>query len=93
MREIRTEIQIRASPERVWAVLTDFASFHQWNPFILTVNGNPRVGAKLKIQIRTLRGKNRVYSPTITKVDVNHDSVGLENPLYQDFLMGNVFLR
>ena len=73
MREIRTEIEINASPERVWAILTDFSNFHQWNPFILTVDGKPTVGTRLRIHIRTSHGKNRIYSPTITKVDLNHE--------------------
>jgi len=73
VREIRTEIEIDASAERVWTVLTDFSKFQQWNPFILTVNGTPTVGTRLKIHIRTSHGKIRIYSPTITKVDLNHE--------------------
>jgi uncharacterized protein YndB with AHSA1/START domain len=34
MKELHTEIEIDASAERVWDILTDFASYPQWNPFI-----------------------------------------------------------
>jgi hypothetical protein len=34
VRELRTEIEIQASPEKVWGILTDLASYTDWNPFI-----------------------------------------------------------
>lgn len=36
MKTIRTEIIISASREQVWQVLTDFAAYPEWNPFIHT---------------------------------------------------------
>lgn len=68
MREIRTEIDISASPLRVWQVLTDFARYHEWNPFIYRVEGEPFEGAKLRIHITTPAGVNREYSPRVTRV-------------------------
>lgn len=68
MKEIRTEIDIGASPLRVWQVLTDFASYPDWNTFIRKVEGEPVEGAKLRIHITTPAGVNREYSPKVTKV-------------------------
>jgi uncharacterized protein YndB with AHSA1/START domain len=34
MRHISHSIEIDASPERAWAILTDIQSFPSWNPFI-----------------------------------------------------------
>jgi uncharacterized protein YndB with AHSA1/START domain len=39
MKEIDKEIEIDASPERVWDVLTDFSSYPQRNPFIREIEG------------------------------------------------------
>ena len=47
MKEIRTEIAINASAERVWTVLTDFASFPQWSPFIAAAEGELTPGSAL----------------------------------------------
>ena len=73
MKEIRTEIDIKASPEKAWDVLTDFNTFPQWNPFIRQINGDPKVGTKLKIHLQTSGGKSRTYQPTVTKVEPHHE--------------------
>lgn len=73
MKEIRTEIDIEASAEKTWKVLTDFSGFSQWNPFIRQINGSPEVGIKLKIYLHTSNGKNRTYQPTVTKVVPNRE--------------------
>ena len=49
--ELRTEIDIAAPPERVWAVLTDFAAYHEWNPFITSIRGEVAVGAELAVTL------------------------------------------
>jgi hypothetical protein len=69
LKEIRTEIDIKASPEKAWEVLTDFNNYPQWNPSIHQICGGPNVGTKLKIQLYTSSGKSRIYQPTVTKVE------------------------
>ena len=49
MKELRSEIEIQASAERVWQLLTDFPSFPQWNPFIRKANGTIRVEERLEV--------------------------------------------
>ena len=48
-KEILTTIDIETSADRVWQILTDFAAFPQWNPFIRRATGNLQVGAVLTI--------------------------------------------
>jgi hypothetical protein len=69
VKEVRSEIEIDSYPESVWKILTDFATYEQWNPFINKVIGDPTEGSKIDIYIETPRGKNRKYSPRITKVE------------------------
>lgn len=51
MREIRTEVQIAAPPEAVWDVVSDFARYGEWNPFMPSVEGEARVGASLRLRV------------------------------------------
>ncbi len=69
MKELRTEIEINASPEAVWNIIIDFESYEEWNPFINRIIGQAKQGGKIEISLHTPAGKNRKYEPTITKVD------------------------
>jgi hypothetical protein len=69
VKEVRSEIEINSYPENVWKILTDFATYDQWNPFINQITGLPTEGSKIDIYIETPSGKNRKYSPRITKVE------------------------
>lgn len=31
-KEVKTEILIKAAPEKVWAILTNFENYPNWNP-------------------------------------------------------------
>ena len=52
MKQVKTSIEIDATPERVWHILTDFSSWDAWNPTIHRLRGSPEVGAKLDFVIR-----------------------------------------
>lgn len=63
--EIKTSILINASAAKVWAVLTDFASYPSWNPFITKFEGAPKVGDKIRITAGGMKFKPEVevYEP------------------------------
>jgi hypothetical protein len=65
MKELLTNIEINASPSRVWQVLTDFERHQSWNPFIKKIIGKPVKDAKLEIHMPDPRGGTMVISPTI----------------------------
>jgi hypothetical protein len=47
--EISAAIEIAATPERVWAVLTDLASYPQWNPVFREAAGQVAVGNRITL--------------------------------------------
>ena len=48
-RVISTTIDIAATPETVWAVLADLASYPEWHPVFRKVSGSLTPGSKLTI--------------------------------------------
>lgn len=62
---IHTEIEIDASAERVWKVLSDFNAYPEWNPFIKSVIGQPVQGTRLKIIIQPGEAKPMRFSPRV----------------------------
>ena len=72
-RFIKTETIIQAPAERVWAELTDFASFPDWNPFVREASGRLEVGEQLKIKLRLDRGLKMTFKPRVTVVEPNRE--------------------
>jgi hypothetical protein len=68
MREICTEIEINASAERVWEVLTAFDAFPQWNPFIRKASGELKEGARLEVFIQPPGGKGMTFRPVVLRM-------------------------
>ncbi|MEA2595533.1 MAG: hypothetical protein QOF01_2002 [Thermomicrobiales bacterium] len=63
--QVRTEIEIQATPARVWDVLTDFADYPDWNPFIPRIAGPVEVGARLDARLQPPGGRGMSFRPTV----------------------------
>ncbi|MGH2588071.1 MAG: SRPBCC family protein [Dehalococcoidia bacterium] len=72
-RSVHAEIDIAAPPERVWGILTDFAAFPRWNPFVRRATGDLREGDRLTIGLRLFRGPLTTFKPTVTRVEPNRE--------------------
>jgi hypothetical protein len=71
MKELRTEIEINASPEKVWQILTDFDQYSKWNPFIHHAIGKAEMGAKVDISFKK-NTKDMTLHCKVTKLIPNH---------------------
>ncbi len=47
VKKVRTQHFIPFPPEQVWAVLTDFTAYSDWNPLNLKAEGEARPGARV----------------------------------------------
>jgi len=63
--ELYTEIQIKATSERVWRLLTDFASYPQWNPFIRRASDKPEKGEKLEVYLQPEGAGGMTFRPRV----------------------------
>lgn len=69
MKELHSEIEIDTSAELVWGVLTDFASYPEWNPFVRKISGEPKVGERLEVRLEPPGGRGITLRPTVLKAE------------------------
>lgn len=62
MLHITTTIHLPAPPEKVWAILTDFAAYPDWNPFITRASGDWAVGNTVAITAGGMAFKPKVLA-------------------------------
>jgi hypothetical protein len=62
---LQAQIEIQAPKGKVWAILIDFAAYPQWNPFIKSISGEPRTGAKLDVHFQPPGAKGITLHPQI----------------------------
>jgi len=50
--QLHASVDIDASASLVWAILTDFASYKRWNPFIRAILGKSSNGNRLRLTLQ-----------------------------------------
>jgi hypothetical protein len=73
MYEIKTEIEINATPEKVWSILANFSEYPLWNSFIQKIEGTPKLSEKLSVSIQPEKGKGMQFSPTVLVAEPNQE--------------------
>ena len=63
-KSVRAEIVVNASPEEVWSVITNPATYGEWNPIFVQYEGTFAEGNTLTLQMKM--GEN----PTLVQVSV-----------------------
>jgi len=86
MKELNNEVEIHASAERVWQLLTDFAGFPHWNPFIHRASGEPKAGAQLEVTIQPSGASRTTSRPTVLKAEPNRELRWMERWLIPGLL-------
>jgi hypothetical protein len=62
---IKTEIRIQASPEKVWAIFSDFKNYPTWNPFIKKIEGSVELGRHFKAYIEPPQSNGMTFKPKV----------------------------
>ncbi len=78
--EIHTELEISASAERVWEVLTDFSSYPEWNPMIRRASGEARAGERLELYFAPSGRKGTTFRPKLLVVEPSRELRWLGQP-------------
>ena len=72
MSEITTSIEIDAPAETVWAVLTDFDRYDEWNPYT-RIEGEPIEGTILRVAPGPEAGRMPTFRPRVLSVIPNQE--------------------
>ncbi len=68
--ELHTQVDIDATPETVWNILTDLDRYSEWNPFIVESSGSVEVGNTLTNRMEPPGGKAMTFKPEVTAVEL-----------------------
>ena len=69
MQTLDASIEIDAPAERVWQVVSDFARYPEWNPFIVRAAGKQRPGARLEVTIVAPGVRAATFKPKVLDLD------------------------
>jgi hypothetical protein len=65
MQTLDASTEIDAPAERVWQIVSDFAHYPEWNPFIVRAEGEQRPGARLEVTIVAPGVRAVTFKPTV----------------------------
>ncbi|HYH25694.1 MAG TPA: SRPBCC domain-containing protein [Blastococcus sp.] len=67
-KRLSAHVDIGATPERVWDVLTDLAAYQEWNPFIVRAEGVVGRGRRLTLRMQPVGGRTMTLRPRLVEV-------------------------
>ena len=73
MKEIRTQISIKAAPEKIWDILMSFEQYSRWNPFITAISGEKIPGKNLKVTIQPPDARAMNFNPRLLTLEQNKE--------------------
>ena len=70
-KSVRAELTIQADPQQVWAVLTDADSYRDWNPILVSVDGEFVEGRTLSVEMKNPDDSVTVVTPRVRRMVPN----------------------
>ncbi|MDH6252805.1 hypothetical protein M2347_002532 [Chryseobacterium sp. H1D6B] len=87
-KEIKTQITIHAVPEKIWAVLTDFENYPNWNPFITSLSGTVEKGMTITVKIEPPSSSPMTFRPVVLERIENKELRWLGKLLFKGLFDG-----
>jgi hypothetical protein len=81
-----TSVEILASPQKIWKILTNFEKISDWNPIIGNVKGDLQSGNKLSISLQLSESINIKYRPYVQKAEPYNEIRCLSSLLFPGIL-------
>jgi hypothetical protein len=87
-KEIKTEVLINATSDKVWTVFTNFDNYPQWNPFIKSIIGQVLVGKVIIVQLEPPGAKGMTFKPKVLTFEPNKELRWLGHLLFPGLFDG-----
>lgn len=87
--EIKTEITINATPEKVWEIFANFDAYPNWNPFIKSIEGQVAVDNKIVARIEPPEAKGMTFKPKVVSFIENKELSWLGHLLFPGLFDGS----
>lgn len=88
MSGLQTSIEIEAPIETIWSVLTDFAAYPEWNPFIRRLEGDLVMGSRLTVVLQPDGLRPSTFRPTVVELEPGRSFAWLGHVLIPGILDG-----
>lgn len=72
-KELKTEILIKATPEKVWSIFSDFDNYPKWNPFVKSIQGKVLTGNKIKVRLEPPEAHGMTIKPKVLVYKKNRE--------------------
>ena len=69
MKQLIAETEINAPSDVVWKILMDFSAYPEWNPFVVSLEGEAEVGSRLKVKLRPPESRATTMRPKVTALE------------------------
>jgi len=91
--EIRTELEIAAPAAEVWGILTDFARYQEWNPFITDITCDGVEGHPLRVLLSLPEGRDHTIKPRLVRFAEDQELRWRGHLLFPGLFDGEHFFR
>jgi hypothetical protein len=91
--EIKTSITINTTPEKVWSILTDFENYGKWNPIIISIVGDIKVGNTLQVTIAPPNTKAMKFKTMLLVVNPQKELRWIGKLLFKGLFDGEHFFN
>lgn len=72
-KSVKAELLIDAPVEDIWSVLMDGASYSEWNPILVAVEGDFAEGAVMNVSMKTSDGGVTPVTPVVKKLQTHEE--------------------
>lgn len=86
--ELKTSIKIHSNAEQIWKVLTNFSEYNDWNPFILSVDGQVNEGNRIKVDLG-----NMTFKPEVLVYEKNKEFRWLGHLIFKGLFDGEHYFK